>query len=150
MDFNYINIHQICSLEGRFIKRNRKYEYREHQPRTGKFPRVKREVKESFYEWDCLRSIEQIESDGTSFVDGKKVFHKPFIVLKMSNQSSHRKTFNSNIEMYEFLCKSPLSKLATINTKSSLPRRSVLLEKHQGYSDEFRILLKHSLEIANL
>ena len=152
MDFKYINVSQICSIEGKCISRNRAYQYKEYKSASGIFPFRKKEVKEGFYEWGYdeqrLRSVLTIESEG-NIVIGKKVFSKPFLIVKMSNGDTHRKTFDRNQDMFEFLCKSPLVTLNLISTKKTLQRREVLLEKYQGYSDEYRILLKRSLETDN-
>lgn len=152
MDFTYINIHQICSIEGRCLTRSNRYEYIEYQPKKGPFGFGKLATKEGFYEngfgGKNLSSVHEIEQSGY-FVIGKKVFIKPFIKINMSNKEQHKKIFNSNIDMFEFLCNSPLSKLDVINARTPIVSRNVLLEKYQGYSDEFRILLKNSIDIAD-
>lgn len=148
MDFNYININQICSVAGKFVTLTDDYKYKERKPKKGFFSK---EEKEGFYEetYDgyIYRTIEQIEHGNNKFVKDRKVFYKPRIVVRMSNQDEYKKIFNSNQEMFEFVCNSPLSKLDFVDTQTSSIRREVLLEKYQGYPDDFRILLKKSLEV---
>lgn len=143
MNFDYINVNQICSLTCQTIRRNHNYDYRNGQEKKGF---LKKKKVEGFYDYsDELCTIQEIERDGRLFCKGKKVFRKPFIEIRMSNDRTHDKIFDTNEEMFEFIYKSPLSSIKWIDLKKIIESREVLLEKYKGYPDEYRILSKKTL-----
>jgi hypothetical protein len=141
MDFDYINVNQICSLKGYIASKETSYKYRKSSKTL--FGRIR---PEGFYLHDeYFQTINQIESDEL-YCKGQEVFYKPYIVVKMSNGDTHKKFFHTKDEMFEFMCNSPLSTIKWINRKEIIESRAVLMEKYRGYPDEYRILSKNVLE----
>jgi len=141
MDFEYINVNQICSLKVSTFSKSNYYEYKKTKKTFfGKM------TKEGFYDYDDYCSVQQIEARGEYICKGEEVFLKPYIVIRMSNNDNHKKIFHTNEEMFKFIWNSQLSTLKWINKKDILESRQVLLELYKGYPDEYRILSKRTLE----
>jgi len=148
MDFNYININQICSMRFLLTKKVNDFTYKSRRENKGFFGKIKIKP-EGFYDSDDdLCTVRHIENSyyGNRFCKGKNVFRKPILEIRMSNDETQKKVFNSNREMFEFIFKSPLSKIDWVDMNKIKESRAVLLEMYKGYPDEYRILSKQSLE----
>lgn len=146
MDLKYININQICSVRGRFIRLNDSYHYIKYRPKKGFFSK---EVKEGIYHWGDYCSNSRFYDQDDIFRKGNKVYNYPYLEFTMTNSKSHSHYFKSNEEMMEFLSKNIINNPNIISVHTPLRSREVLLEKYKGYSDELRVFLKNKIKIGD-
>ncbi|MES2287642.1 MAG: hypothetical protein V4547_18245 [Bacteroidota bacterium] len=97
-----INIEQIVSVAEYPKHRNRKYNWKEEYKHW--FWKTEPEgFYESWYPADKLHTKEQIEKDGQSYVEDKKVFYKPHAHVTLSNKDYYEKFFTTVEEMKSYV-----------------------------------------------
>ena len=145
MELEFINVNQICSLRCIPLRKSNSYKYIESKTRKSLFGKVW-STAEGFDYYDTFYSIKELENSPELIVKGTAVFYRPYIEIKMSNQQAHNKKFDTNEDMFKFIFNSKLTEVDWINKKDILESRDVLLEKHKGYPDGYRIFSKRILE----
>ncbi len=101
-DFKKLNVAQICSITSYLKLRSGDYDFRKAKT----FPLFWK--KEGFYynytlQTPYLVPKEWIEREGLLYCEGENVFHKPFLQIRMSNNRSYQKYFNTEAELFEFM-----------------------------------------------
>lgn len=93
-----INIEQVCSVVPNPKKVNRDYVWREEAKHW-----FRKDEREGFYErWSItpeLKTKEEIEKDGSSYVEGQKVYWKPHVHVSLSNNEYYEKFFKDEEQM---------------------------------------------------
>ena len=110
--FNKLNIQQICSVRSYLKAENDNYEYR----KAKRFLFWKSE--EGFYQYffgDKVITKSEIESKGHLYVEGEKVFYKPHIEIRMSNQTFHCKYFDTKEQLFDFMEQAEMKNVNWIN-----------------------------------
>lgn len=115
MKTNQLNVGQICSVKSCINARCHYYEYKK--------------LKKIFYFWtrkegyystismDAGRvlTVEEIEAEGNFICKNEKVYYKPHLEIRMSNQNIYKKYFETEIELKEFMETKEMKEVNWIN-----------------------------------
>ncbi len=103
MKINKLNVGQICSVKSYINSYCNYYQFKKAKKIFFFWLR-----KEGYYYTMTLgehifMTIEEIEANGNFICKDERVYYKPHLEIKMSNQNTHEKYFETEKELQEFM-----------------------------------------------
>jgi len=103
MRIDQLNASQICYIKSFVNCECKHYVYKEEIKVLGIVFRKKGFYFTMVLRGDPYRTVEQIESEGVYIIEGKVVYYKPHLEIRMSNQQTVNYFFDTEYELEEFM-----------------------------------------------